>query len=177
MIIIRDLQHKCRCYTNTVTVKGMLKMLLTDGTSANVFYRLAQIAQRIKLGLIGWVLLDMNKALNGCLIGRNASFGEGFVLMHPVGVIINGGVIGGKNIVIESGVVIGAAHNGLPLKLPVLGDDIFIGAGAKVLGGIRIGSHVTIGANAVVVHDVPDGATVVGIPAKVIRMKDKHASS
>jgi serine O-acetyltransferase len=90
--------------------------------------------------------------------------------MHPIGVVINGGVKGGKNIVIESGVVIGAAHNGLPLKLPVLGDDIFIGAGAKVLGGIRVGNNVKIGANAVVVHDVPDGATVVGIPAKVIKI-------
>ncbi|MBF0331141.1 MAG: serine acetyltransferase [Candidatus Omnitrophica bacterium] len=173
MIIIQDLQQKCRCYVNEVTFKGMLKVLLTDGTSANVLYRLAQFFQRIKLGIIGWILLDMNKFLNGCVIGRNADFGGGFVLMHPIGVVINGGVKGGKNIVIESGVVLGAAKNGLPLKLPVLGNDIFIGAGAKVLGGIRIGNNVKIGANAVVVHDVPDGATVVGIPAKIINMANK----
>ncbi|MDE2010537.1 MAG: hypothetical protein KGJ09_10760 [Candidatus Omnitrophica bacterium] len=88
--------------------------------------------------------------------------------MHPIGVVINGGVRGGKNIVIESGVVIGAARNGLPVRVPVLGNDVFIGAGAKVLGGITIGNNVKIGANAVVIHDVPDGATVVGIPAKVV---------
>jgi serine O-acetyltransferase len=89
--------------------------------------------------------------------------------MHPIGVVINGGVKGGKNIVIESGVVIGAARNGIPVQVPILGDDVFIGAGAKVLGGIKVGNNVRIGANAVVVHDVPDGATVVGIPAKVIK--------
>jgi serine O-acetyltransferase len=170
MIIMRDLEQKCQNYFNEVTVKGMLRVVLSDGSSANVFYRLAQFFQRIHMGIIGWVFTDINKFLNGCLIGRSADFGPGFVLKHPIGVVINNGVKGGKNIIIESGVVIGAAHNGLPLKIPVLGDNISIGAGAKVLGGIRVGNNVKIGANAVVVHDVPDNATVVGIPAKVIKI-------
>jgi serine O-acetyltransferase len=170
MNTIADLKYKSICYFGECTFKGVLRVLLADGTSANIFYRKAQFFQKIGLGIIGWLLLDFNKLTNGCVIGRNADFGPGFVLMHPVGVVINGGVKGGKNIVIESGVVIGAAHNGLPLELPVLGDNVFIGAGAKVLGGIRVGNNVKIGANAVVVHDVPDGATVVGIPAKVIKI-------
>ena len=89
--------------------------------------------------------------------------------MHPIGVVINGGVKGGKNIIIESSVVIGAARNGLPVEVPVLGNDIFIGAGAKILGGIKIGNNVKIGANAVVVKDVPDGSTVVGIPGRIVQ--------
>ena len=88
--------------------------------------------------------------------------------MHPIGVVINSGVKGGKNIVIESGVVIGAARNSLPVEVPTLGDDVFIGAGAKVLGGITVGNHVKIGANAVVVKDIPDGSTAVGVPARAI---------
>ena len=107
------------------------------------------------------------------MIGRNAVFGKGLVLMHPVGVVINGGVCGGEHIVIESGVVIGAARNGLPVKVPQLGDNVFIGAGAKVLGGIKIGNNVKIGANSVVVKDVADNCTVVGIPARVVRKDDE----
>ena len=169
MIITSDLRHKAQCYYGASDPKKILRVLLADGTSANVHYRLARFFQRIKLGIIGWFILDLNRLFNGCVIGRNADFGPGLVFMHPIGVVINGGVKGGKNIVIESGVVIGAARNGIPAKVPVLGDDIFIGAGAKVLGGIRIGNNVRIGANAVVVHDVPDGATVVGIPARVVK--------
>jgi serine O-acetyltransferase len=54
---------------------------------------------------------------------------------------------------------------------PVLGDDVFVGAGARVLGGVRVGCRVRIGANAVVVADVPDGATVVGVPARVVKIR------
>jgi serine O-acetyltransferase len=70
--------------------------------------------------------------------------------------------------------VIGASHNGLPVQVPVLGNNIFIGAGAKVLGGIRVGNNVKIGANAVVVKDVSDNVTVAGIPARII---SQHHSS
>jgi serine O-acetyltransferase len=114
------------------------------------------------------LVLDLNKLLNGCVIGRGAEFAPGFVLVHTVGVVIHGSVRGGRNVIIESGVVVGAARNGFPIEVPVIGDDVYIGAGAKLLGGIRIGSRVTIGANAVVVKDVPDDATAVGVPAKVI---------
>jgi serine O-acetyltransferase len=126
------------------------------------------------LGVIGWFLLEINKLLHGCVIGRGAEFGKGFVLMHPIGVIINGAVKGGEQVVIASGVVIGAARNGWPVQAPVLGNNIFIGSGAKILGGIRIGNNVKIGANAVVVEDVSDNVTVAGIPARII---NKHHSS
>ena len=169
---MEDLKFKSECYYERSDFKCILRILLTDGTSAVFLYRAAQLLRKIGLGVIGWFILELNKFLNGCVIGRNAEFKEGLVLMHPIGVVINGGVRGGLHIVIESGVVIGAAKNGLPVEVPVLGNYIFIGAGAKVLGGIKIGNNVKIGANAVVVKDVPDGATVVGIPARVVRIED-----
>jgi serine O-acetyltransferase len=143
-------------------------VLLTDGTPAVVLYRLAKFFQKIGLGVISWFVLEINKLLHGCVIGRGAEFGKGFVLMHPIGVIINGAVKGGEKVVIESGVVIGSSYNGLPVQVPVLGNNIFIGAGAKIIGGIRVGNNVKIGANAVVVKDVSDNVTVVGIPARII---------
>ena len=171
MKIIADLKQKSRCYFDHDNFSGVLRVALSDGTSANVLYRMAQFFRKIYLSIVSFVLLDINKFLNGCVIGRHAEFGKGFVLMHPVGVVINGGVKGGDNVVIESGVVIGAARNGLPVEVPVIGNNVFIGAGAKVLGGIKIGNNVKIGANAVVVKDVCDGATVVGIPGRIINLE------
>jgi serine O-acetyltransferase len=167
-MIIDDLKFKAECYYGKTSSRHVLQVLLTDGTSAVVLYRLAKFFQKISLGIIGWYLLEINKLLHGCVIGRSAAFGKGLVLMHPIGVIINGAVQGGEKVVIESGVVIGAARNGLPVQAPVLGNNIFIGAGAKVLGGIWVGNNVKIGANAVVVKDVPDNVTVAGVPARII---------
>ena len=173
MKIIEDFQWKAQCYYNRCDAASILKILVKDGSSVVVLYRTAEFLKSIGLGLVGFLFLEINKFLNGCVIGRGATFDGGLVLMHPVGVVINGGVKGGKNIVIESGVVIGAARNGEPVEVPTLGDDIFIGSGAKILGGIKIGSRVKIGANAVVLSDVPDGATVVGIPAKVVKIEGR----
>ncbi len=74
----------------------------------------------------------------------------------------------GKNVVLYPGVCIGQTDDG---KVPVIGDNVFIGLGAKVLGDCRIGNNVTIAPNAVVVKDVPDNAIVGGVPAKIIKYK------
>jgi serine O-acetyltransferase len=104
--------------------------------------------------------------MGGCIIGRGADFGPGLVLVHSNGVVINTTVKGGRNVVIEHQVTIGA-EKGLS---PVLGDEVFIGAGAKIIGTLKIGSGAKVGANAVVLEDVPEGATVVGIPARVVKI-------
>lgn len=173
MRITQDLQYKAECYYGKGCRNSMLKMLLVDGTSAMILYRLSQCCREKGLGLFSFLLRWFNRALNGCWIGRNAEFGAGFVIMHPVGIVINSGVRGGKNIVLQSGVVIGTARSGPGEKPPVLGSSLVVGAGGKILGNIRIGSHVTIGANSVVVKDVPDNVTVGGVPARILT-KNKH---
>ena len=174
MKLITDFIYKSECYYQKSGVKNVLRVLLTDGSTAMILYRLTYYLQRIRLGIIGHVFAMINKYLNGCIIGRKAQFDEGFVLMHPVGVVINGAVKGGKYICIESGVVIGAARNGLPVEVPTIGSRVLIGSGAKVLGNIVIGNNVTIGANAVVTKDVPHGATVVGIPARIVKIDGRE---
>jgi serine O-acetyltransferase len=169
MKIFSDMVIKNKCFYGVYKPEKFLNILLSDGTSAVVFYRMQQFFHKINLSLISMIFIDMNKLFNGCVIGLKAEFGAGFVIMHPYGVVINSEVKGGENIVIESGVVIGAACNGVPVEAPVLGNNIFIGSGAKILGGIKIGDNAKIGANAVVLEDVPDGATVVGIPARVVK--------
>lgn len=171
MCIKEDFQYKAHCFYNKSDFKSTMRVVISDGSSAVILYRIARFFLKIKLGFIGYLFVYLNKVVNGCVIGRRAEFGKGFVIMHPQGVVINGAVKAGEKVVIESGVVIGSAKNGYPVKVPTLGDDVFIGSGAKVLGDITVGNHTRIGANAVVVRNVPDGATVVGIPARVVSKK------
>lgn len=165
MLIKKDLSYKRTFLKEQGFETSRLRVFMSDGTSANLLYRMTSWLVSKRLSPIAFLSQVLNKWLNGCVIGAGARFGEGLILMHPVGIVINSKVIGGKQVIIESGVVIGDEKG----KAPVLGNNVFIGAGAKIIGGITIGDNVKVGANAVVVKDVRDNATVVGIPAKEIR--------
>jgi len=134
-----------------------------------VIYRLMQASQQYRLAPLAMLFNKANVLFSQCIIGRGAQFGEEFVLVHSQGVVINSGVRGGARVHVEHQVTIGAEKR----QSPVLGNDVFIGAGAKVLGSVTVGSDVKIGANAVVTIDLPNGATAVGIPARVVRVYGK----
>ena len=171
-LILSDIRSKSRwCYERD-DWKGWIKTCLTDGTPAMVWYRLMQWAKRWRLTPLELLFNRINTMFCGCIIGRGAEFGPGLVLIHSLGVVINGGVRGGANIRIEHGVTIGAEKR----KTPILGDGVFIGAGAKIIGEVEIGTEALIGANAVVVASVPAYATAVGIPARVVRIREPAES-
>ena len=163
-LIRSDVVAKAEWVYGDVSRKSIVKALLTDGTFAMVMFRLMEASQR--RGLVPFAMLfnKLNAFFGRCIIGRGATFGPGFVLIHSYGVVINSSVRGGKDVKLEHLVTIGAERD----ESPVLGDDVFLGAGSKVVGGVTIGSNVKVGANAVVVSDVPDNATAVGVPAKII---------
>jgi serine O-acetyltransferase len=163
--VLSDLRAKQALYSQYGESCSLLKAALCDGTSANILYRTQAALARWRLAPLALIAHWLNKVLNGCVIGVRAQFGPGFVLIHPVGVVINSAARGGKNVWLESGVVIGDNRG----RCPQLGDDIFIGSGAKVIGGVTLGSGSRVGANAVVLHDVAAGQTVVGIPARPVR--------
>lgn len=95
--------------------------------------------------------------------------GLGLKFYHWGTIIVNSDAKIGKNAIMYPGVVIGqTSHN----KVPIIGNDCFIGAGAKLFGNIKIGNNVTIAANAVVISDVPDNAVVGGVPAKILKIKN-----
>lgn len=166
--IMLDLKYKQQIFAQDGASVSLLKIFLSDGTSANILYRCMQwSAARSWAMPLALVFQYLNKLLNQCVIGMKADFGDGFVLMHPVGVVINSKVTGKERIVLESGVVIGDDKG----KSPMLESDIFVGAGAKIIGDVTVGSGVKVGANAVVVKSVEEGLTVVGIPAKPIAKK------
>jgi serine O-acetyltransferase len=152
--------------------KSRLKALLADGTPAMFWYRLMQWSRRWRLAPLEFVCSKMMTCFCGCVIGRGAEFGARFVLIHSNGVVINGAVGGGDDVKIEHQVTIGAERR----MSPTIGDRVFIGAGAKVIGAVRIGDDARIGANAVVIKDVPPGCTAVGVPAKNLEPKPSSAS-
>lgn len=162
--IREDIRRKSLwCYQND-RPRDIVRTLCSDGTFAMVLYRLMQWSRRRRLTPLEMLFNRLNAICCNCIIGRGAEFGKGFVLIHATGVVINGAVRGGKGVHIEHQVTIGAERR----SIPILGDDVFIGAGAKVLGQVTIGDGVRIGANAVVIEDVPAYHTAVGIPARNI---------
>jgi serine O-acetyltransferase len=106
----------------------------------------------------------------GTEIPLNCRIGGGLLMPHPNGIVLFPTVVIGPNCLIFQQVTIGTG--GRP-GVPTLGGHVEVGAGAKILGGIRIGNHARVGANAVVLQDVPDGATAVGIPARIILANDR----
>jgi serine O-acetyltransferase len=166
-LIAADLRQKALWCYESDRMPALVKTLLTDGTAAMILYRLMQWSRRWRLMPLEMLFNKLNAVCCRCIIGRGADFGPGFVLIHSDGVVINGATVGGKNVFLEHQVTIGAERR----QSPLLGDDVFIGAGAKIIGQVKIGHGARIGANAVVVHDVPADATVVGIPARVVRLR------
>lgn len=103
--------------------------------------------------------------VTGADIPINCKIGGGLLLPHPNGIVIHSGGIIGPNCLIFQQVTIGSRGDG---GLPVIGGNVDIGAGARILGGLIIGCHSRIGANSVVLRDVPDNAVAVGVPASIV---------
>lgn len=125
-----------------------------------------------KNGVYSWVIKKMAviqhrfwSVVTGADIPLNSNLGGGLLITHPNGIVIHPKAVIGPNCLIFQQVTIGSRDGGIPS----IGGHVDIGAGAKVIGNIHIGDHVRIGANSVVLESVPEGATVVGIPARIIK--------
>lgn len=171
-LIVSDLRAKARWLYERDGTLTLCKTLLTDGTMAMIWYRLMQWSRRYRLVPLEMLFNKLNTMFCNCIIGRGAEFGPGLVFIHATGIVINGTVKAGNNLHLEHQVTIGAERR----EAPQLGNDIFIGAGAKILGSITIGDGAKVGANAVVVKDVPAHSTVVGIPAQVVRQREANGA-
>lgn len=137
------------------------------------FYRVARWFYLRRLRAVAMVITVIGRVITGAWVPPGASIGKGTTLGYGgSGVIIHSGAVIGENCIICPGVLVGGrgdqpGEEGAPLG-PVLGDNVNLWPGAKVLGRIRIGDGVDIGVNAVVIHDVPAGARVVAPLARVL---------
>jgi len=151
-------------------------ILLYSGFHAIFFHRLSHfLHHRLHIPIIPRLLSQLIRFLTGIEIHPGADLGGGFFIDHGMGVVIGETTISGKNTTIYQGVTLGGTGKDRGKRHPTLGDDVIVGAGAKVLGNIQIGSGVRVGAGSVVVQSVPDNCTVVGVPGEVVRRDGKHA--
>jgi len=149
----------------------MYKGLLHPRFWPVLLFRIASAFYHWRLGPVAKFFALLNQILFGCDIARGANIGGGLYLPHPQGVVIGALVSIGKNCIIHQGVTLGARGEEHLLDNPVVGDEVEIATGAKVLGGVQLGHFARIGANAVVLSSVPDGGVAVGIPARVLRQR------
>ena len=129
-------------------------------------YRIRPRLVRMPFSLLYEILYKLIQIVTGIELPCEAIVGRNFVIDHFGGIVVSGFATFGDNCRIRNGVVVGLARNEDPCA-PAVGDNVDIGAGAKVLGRIRIGNNVLIGANAVVISDVPDNSIAVGVPARI----------
>jgi serine O-acetyltransferase len=118
---------------------------------------------------IYWLMFRLVETAIGISIPKSAVIGPGLRIWHFGGIFLHADVVVGTNCTLRQGVTIGNRHENGPV--PIIGHDVNFGAYAQVLGGIRIGNDCQIGAMSVVLCDVPDGATAVGAPARIILRK------
>ncbi len=123
---------------------------------------------RFLAGRIARLMLDHYTFKFGISIPPETEIGSGFYIGHFGGIVVNERSVIGKNCNISHGVTLGEANRGRNQGCPRIGDNVYIGPGAKLVGAVQIGNNVAIGANCVVTKDVPDNAVVVGIPGRVI---------
>jgi serine O-acetyltransferase len=138
------------------------------GIQAVALFRISQWLLSRKLAPLAYSVALCATYLTGSELAPTAVIGPGLTVNHPAGVVIHGHTIAGRNLRLHTGVVLGERSGNGRHGAPVLGDDVLIGAGAKVLGPIRIGDRVRIGANAVVIEDVPVDHHAVGVPAQIL---------
>lgn len=119
-----------------------------------------------------WLLFRLVETLTGISLPKEASIGPGLRIWHFGGIFIHSDVVMGANCTLRQGVTIGNRREGG--AVPVIGDNVEFGAYAQVIGGVRIGNNCRIGALSVVLCDVPDGATAIGAPARIVR-KEMHS--
>lgn len=140
---------------------------------AVLFYRLGNWFHRHRMPTLGWSVSWLNRFLFSTWIPSSASIGRRFVCGYwGLGIVIHKDVIIGDDCTVAQNVTIG--RNLGDRHVPILGDRVYVGAGAVIFGEIRVGDDAVVGANSVVLSDVPARAVVVGAPARVIRFKDER---
>lgn len=123
----------------------------------------------LPLRIISLLLKPIVQGMTGSRICYGAVIGEGLLLHYSPGIVIASGTVIGKNATIMTGACIVYKANNRGERPPVIGDGVVIGTGSRIIGPVKIGNNVIVGASAVVVNDVPDGVTVAGVPAKIVR--------
>lgn len=152
--------------------KSILEIFLCyPGFHAIVLHRLSHKLYQARIPILPRFLSQVGRFFTGIEIHPGATIGRRFFIDHGMGVVIGETAEIGDDVLIYQGVTLGGTGKEKGKRHPTIGNNVVIGTGAKVLGNIRVGDCVKIGAGSVVVHPVPDHSTVVGIPGRIVRTR------
>lgn len=147
--------------------------LLYPSVHAVLFHRISSIFYKKKLFFLARFISQFARFLTGIEIHPGAVIGKGLFIDHGMGVVIGETAVVGNDVTLYHQVTLGGTGNEKGKRHPTVGDGCIIGSGAKVLGNINLGAGSRVGANSIVLKDVPAGVTVVGIPAEIKKKRYK----
>lgn len=162
-----------RVLINDPAAKGKIEVLLLyPCIHALIAYRMSHFLYKHKFFFLARFISQLARFLTGIEIHPGATIGRGLFIDHGMGVVIGETAEIGDDVILYHGVTLGGTGKDKGKRHPTIGNNVLIGAGAKILGPINIGDNAKIGSNSVVLHDVPKDATAVGISARnIIRTK------
>jgi len=170
--IKRDLQA---VFERDPAATSKLEVILTyAGFHALLAYRIAHRLKKMGVPVLPRVISHVARWLTGIEIHPAARIGTGFFIDHGMGVVIGETAEIGDYVTLFQGVTLGGTGKEHGKRHPTLGNHVVVGAGAKILGGIKIGDNVKIGANSVVLKSVPANSTVIGVPARIIKAEGER---
>ena len=147
---------------------NIFEVFMYPSFKAILYHKISHYFYKKKHFLIARYICEKAKRKTGIEIHPGAVIGKNLFIDHGAGVVIGETAIIGDNVTLFHGVTLGGTGKQKGKRHPTIGNNVFIGCGAKILGNITVGNNVKIGANAVVLKDIPDNSTAVGIPAKII---------
>ncbi|HAR62745.1 MAG: serine O-acetyltransferase [Candidatus Margulisiibacteriota bacterium] len=154
--------------------KNIFEVLLYQGIHAIWLHRIAHFLWNLGLPFFPRLISQISRFLTGIEIHPGAKIGKYFFIDHGMGVVIGETAEIGDNVIIYHQVTLGGTGKEKGKRHPTVGNNVIIGAGAKVLGAIKIGNNCKIGADAVVIKDVPNNSTIVGDIGRIVSKKDKN---
>ncbi|WP_152530384.1 serine acetyltransferase [Rhodococcus sp. JG-3] len=167
-----NLRQDVKRYTSKsdVGLFGLVRILLVHpGARSSFLLRLQENSPLSRFGIFKSFTRSVNLFLTGADFVPGCVIGPGLMMQHPNGIVVGSKVIAGAKLTVLQQVTIGESiGSDGDLSNPVIGDEVVLGAGSRVLGGVKIGNRVKVGANAVVLMDIPDFASAVGIPARIV---------
>ena len=151
------------------SISKPFEVLLCPSFKALIYYKISHYFYERKHLILARYISEKAKRKTGIEIHPGATIGKRLFIDHGTGVVIGETAIVGNDVTLFHGVTLGGTGKEKGKRHPTVGNNVFIGSGAKVLGNIVIGNNVKIGANAVILKDVPSNVTIVGVPGKIVK--------
>lgn len=168
--IWEDAREMARAAGKSSSARAALRMMRTDAYLLILGFRLRQLVLRARIPVLNRIVRLVQIAFGGIELGNDVTLGSGVYFIHSVGSVVGGTARVGDRVRFMGNNTVGTARDN---GYPVIEQDVEVGCGARILGPVRVGARAVIGANAVVLSDIPPDSVAVGAPARVVRRQQR----